>query len=181
MLVLYAGGSASGKSEAAEAAAVCAAREPQCPLIYLATMERGGREVEVRIKKHRAQRAEKGFVTVEKTRAVHELSLPADAVVLLEDLGNLVGNELFSPEAGARSEETVLCALRESLLALETKCAQLILVGALLAEEPRYGDPDTERYVRLFSALQNALAARADAVYFAELGAVRCLKRKEEP
>ena len=120
-------------------------------------------------------------MTVEKARAVHELTLPADAVVLLEDLGNLVGNELFSPEAGARSEETVLCALRESLLALETKCAQLILVGALLAEEPRYGDPDTERYVRLFSALQNALAARADAVYFAELGAVRCLKRKEEP
>ena len=120
-------------------------------------------------------------MTVEKARAVHELTLPADAVVLLEDLGNLVGNELFSPEAEEQSEETVLCALRESLLALETKCAQLILVGALLAEEPRYGDPDTERYVRLFSALQNALAARADAVYFAELGAVRCLKRKEEP
>jgi len=120
-------------------------------------------------------------VTVEKARAVHELTLPADAVVLLEDLGNLVGNELFSPEAGARSEETVLCALRESLLALEKKCGQLIPVGALLAEEPRYGDPDTERYVRIFSALQNALAARADAVYLAELGAVRCLKRKEGP
>lgn len=179
MLVLYAGGSASGKSEAAEAAAVRAAKAAGSPLIYLATMERGGREAAARIEKHRAQRAEKGFVTVEKARAVHELTLPADAVVLLEDLGNLVGNELFSPEAGERSEETVLCALRESLLALEKKCAQLILVGALLAEEPRYGESDTERYVRLFSALQNGLAARADAVYLSELGAVHCLKRKE--
>ena len=180
MLVLYAGGSASGKSEAAEAAAVGAAREPQCPLIYLATMERGGREAEVRIQKHRAQRAEKGFLTVEKARAVHELSLPADAVVILEDLGNLVGNELFSPEAGERSDETVLRELNESLLALENKCGQLILVGGLLAEEPRYGASDTERYVRLFSALQNGLAERADAVYLAELGLVRCLKRKGE-
>ena len=179
MLVLYAGGSASGKSAAAEAAAVAAAREAGRPLIYLATMERGGREAEARIQKHRAQRAEKGFVTVEKVRAVHELSLPADAVVLLEDLGNLVGNELFSPEAEERSEETVLRELRGSLLALEKKCAQLILVGALFAEEPRYGESDTERYVRLFSALQNGLAARADAVYLSELGAVRCLKRKE--
>ena len=178
MLVLYAGGSASGKSEAAEAAAA-AAREAGRPLIYLATMERGGREAEARIQKHRAQRAEKGFVTVEKARAVHELSLPADAVVLLEDLGNLVGNELFSPEAEERSEETVLRELRGSLLALEKKCAQLILVGALFAEEPRYGESDTERYVRLFSALQNGLAARADAVYLSELGTVRCLKRKE--
>ena len=177
MLVLYAGGSASGKSEAAEAAA--AAREAGRPLIYLATMERGGREAAARIEKHRAQRAEKGFLTVEKACAVHELTLPADAVVLLEDLGNLIGNELFSPGEEERSEETVLRELRESLLALEKKCGQLILVGALLAEEPRYGDPETERYVRLFSALQNALAARADAVYLAELGAVRCLKRKE--
>ena len=179
MLVLYAGGSASGKSEAAEAAAAAAARAAGRPLIYLATMERGGREAEARIQKHRAQRAEKGFLTVEKVRVVHELSLPADAVVLLEDLGNLVGNELFSPEAEERSEETVLRELRGSLLALEKKCAQLILVGALFAEEPRYGESDTERYVRLFSALQNGLAARADAVYLSELGAVRCLKRKE--
>uniref|UniRef100_UPI0028041D16 bifunctional adenosylcobinamide kinase/adenosylcobinamide-phosphate guanylyltransferase n=1 Tax=Stomatobaculum longum TaxID=796942 RepID=UPI0028041D16 len=168
-----------GKSAAAEAAAAAAARAAGRPLIYLATMERGGREAEARIQKHRAQRAEKGFVTVEKARAVHELSLPADAVVLLEDLGNLVGNELFSPEAEERSEETVLRELRGSLLALEKKCAQLILVGALFAEEPRYGESDTERYVRLFSALQNGLAARADAVYLSELGAVRCLKRKE--
>ena len=179
MLVLYAGGSASGKSEAAEAAAAASARAAGRPLIYLATMERGGREAEARIQKHRAQRAEKGFLTVEKVRVVHELSLPADAVVLLEDLGNLVGNELFSPEAEERSEETVLRELRGSLLALEKKCAQLILVGALFAEEPRYGESDTERYVRLFSALQNGLAARADAVYLSELGAVRCLKRKE--
>ena len=94
MLVLYAGGSASGKSEAAEAAAAAAAREAGRPLIYLATMKRGGREAAARIEKHRAQRAEKGFVTVEKARAVHELTLPADAVGLLEDLGNLVGHEL---------------------------------------------------------------------------------------
>ena len=75
----------------------------------------------------------------------------------------------------------MLRELNESLLVLEKKCGQLISVGALLAEEPRYGDPETERYVRIFSALQNALTARADAVYLAELGAVRCLKRKEGP
>jgi len=119
-------------------------------------------------------------VTIERARAVHELSLPANAAVLLEDLGNLVGNELFSPEAAAHSEEDILQALNESLLSLEAKCGQLILVGALLSEEPRYADPDTERYVRIFSALQNALAARAEAVYLAELGTLRCLKRKED-
>ncbi len=177
MLVLYVGGSASGKSEAAEQAALRLATEERRPLIYLATMQGGGEEAAARIARHRAQRAGRGFLTVECPHAIHTLALPDGAVVLLEDLGNLVGNVLFSKEAEKQAEENVLALLKKRIFCLEARCRALFLVGALLAEEAPYSR-ETERYVRLFSALQNALAARAEEIVFVELGRERTVERR---
>ena len=110
MMTLVGGGAASGKSAYSEAL-VCGIQSPSedrnlsglldsAHRFYIATMQPFGKEAEERIRKHRAMRADKGFETMECFTAgtIRGLSLPPGAAVLLEDLGNLCANELFSEE-----------------------------------------------------------------------------------
>ena len=104
MLTLVIGGSASGKSEYAESLVLAAGPGPR---YYLATMEPMDGECHARIDRHRLMRAEKGFVTVERYTGLAGLTLPGPGgTVLLEDLGNLAANELYSP-AGAGPEKAL--------------------------------------------------------------------------
>ena len=122
MTTLVVGGAASGKSEYAEhlteAAYALAGRET--PLWYIATMQAPDDESRARVTKHRDRRAGKGYETAEcpdvaaltvfAERLASEPSNLTDRkpVILLDDFGNLVANELFAPErveeALARSE-----------------------------------------------------------------------------
>ncbi len=71
MLVTVTGGSGSGKSAYAEQTAVRLAEGGR--LLYLATMMRDGAGAQERIRRHRALRSGKGFLTIEKTDSLCEL------------------------------------------------------------------------------------------------------------
>ena len=101
MFTLVIGGAASGKSEYAEELILAS---PLRPRIYIATMEPFGAEGQARIARHRELRRGKGFQTVERYTGIAGLKLPAGGAVLLECLGNLAANELYSP-AGAGTAE----------------------------------------------------------------------------
>ena len=94
MTALVFGGAASGKSEYGEKLVCSLPRTGE--LIYLATMEPFGPEAEARIRRHRELRACRGFSTLERARDLAGRPLPSGGTVLLEDLGNLAANELFS-------------------------------------------------------------------------------------
>lgn len=80
-----------------------AERFTESPLIYLATMYAGeDPENQARIAHHRESRRDQPYQTLEKPWAIDTLQLPADSLILLEDLGNLVANTLFLPEARQR-------------------------------------------------------------------------------
>ena len=70
MLVTVTGGSGSGKSAYAEQTAVRLAEGGR--LLYLATMMRDGAGAQERIRRHRALRSGKGFLTIEKTDSLCE-------------------------------------------------------------------------------------------------------------
>ena len=89
------GGAASGKSRYAED--LLCALSGEGPRIYLATMEAMDEESRARVRRHRALRQNKGFSTLECPRDLGGLTIPVGSSVLLEDLGNLWANELFSP------------------------------------------------------------------------------------
>ena len=63
MLILISGGAGSGKSEFAEGLITASGLEKR---VYLATMKVWDDESVRRVEKHRAMRAGKGFVTVER-------------------------------------------------------------------------------------------------------------------
>ena len=158
MLTLVVGGAASGKSAYAEALLL---RSVAARRIYLAAMEPFGPEAEARIKRHRAMRSEKGFETLECYVNIECAPVPSGASVLLEDLGNLCANELFSPQgAGKGAADSILRGMN----ALYRRCRDLIIVSnEVFTGGTDYG-PETVRYLSVLSYVNRKIAARADAV-----------------
>lgn len=114
MLILVTGGSCSGKSSFAEKLLVETGEDTN--KYYIATMEAADAESRARVARHRAQRAGKGFVTIEQARDVQlaerkfgvEPACQTEAsdtpegslqthrkAALLECMSNLVANEMF--------------------------------------------------------------------------------------
>lgn len=142
----------SGKSKYAEDVAVAGGKK----LVYLATMVPQNEENHKRIEKHRIQRQDKGFQTIEAGWNIGELEVESDAVILLEDASNLVANGIFMH--GADAEKAY-----QDILTLAGKCKKLIIVsiGGLSAEGY---DEETTHYIEQLNWLNEKLEKVADVV-----------------
>ena len=157
MLTLVVGGAASGKSEYAESLVLKAA----LPRVYLATMQVWDAECAARVEKHRRMRAQKQFETVECPLTLGSVNLPARGTALLEDLGNLTANELYSPEgAGPRTAEVVLRGVEN----IASQCENLVIVSNEVFSGGADYAGDTDQYLLALARINNAVAARADNV-----------------
>ena len=169
MLILVSGGSASGKSKYAEDLVVQA---PPVERIYVATMQVWDEESRRRVERHRAMRAGKGFRTEERPVHLYHRSVPAGAVVLLEDLSNLTANEWFGPERKKGAEERVLSGVCK--LKAESACT-VVVTNELFSDGIRY-DQETADYLSALARLNVAVAAEADQVYEVVCGIPVCWK-----
>ena len=160
MTALILGGAASGKSEYGERLALSLPRRGE--LLYLATMEPFGGEAEARIRRHRALRAGKGFQTWERSRNLAGCPLPEGGTVLLEDLGNLAANELFSCEP--LDPEGAFSRIWAGLQHLRGRAEHLIVVSCDLHRDGEDYPPETAAYLDLTARLHRALAAQGDLV-----------------
>lgn len=152
MIALIAGGSGSGKSAYAEK---LVKQISDGNRVYLATMRVWDAESEIRVARHRAQRAELGFVTIECPINLGEAQLPENATVLLEDIPNLAANEMFDENGDV---ERVIPALKK----LAGSCQNLVMVtGNIFADGGSY-DPETLEYMRLLAEINAAAAGLAD-------------------
>lgn len=152
-ITLVLGPNGSGKSLFAETLAVESAKKR----IYLATMVSQNEENEKRIEKHRLQRQEKGFITIEKDWNIDQIKVDADSVVLLEDVSNLLANGIFIHHQGV--EEAF-----SQILSLAERCRKLIAVniGGLQAEGY---EGETAAYINGINELNRRLTKDAQAVY----------------
>lgn len=159
MTVLVAGGAASGKSAYAEE--LLCKLSGDAPRVYLATMKPFGAEADARIAKHRAQRAGRGFQTIECYVNLSAAEVPPGAAVLLEDIGNLCANELFDPSG---SGDGAADAVVRGAEALQRRCAVLVLVSNEAGSGGADYAGDTARWLRVLGEVNRRLAARAEAV-----------------
>lgn len=159
MTVLIIGGAASGKSAYAEH--LLCRLSGDAPKAYIATMEPYGAEAAARIAKHRQARAGRGFRTLERFTDLSGLRVPDASAALLEDLGNLCANELYSPAgSGADAEASILRGVET----LRTQCAHLLIVSnEIFCGGTAYQD-DTLSYLRLLGRLHRRLARLSDGV-----------------
>lgn len=178
MTVLVLGGAASGKSAFAERLACARAERTGAPLVYVATLDPGsGGDTRARIRRHRAARAGKGFATLEWLDARTIPAVPENAVVLVEDGGNLTANFLYPPgQPPAPCDPPAAAAtLAASLHALAARCADCIVVSneiTLGGDIPAASRP----YAATLAALNRRQAAASDAVYAVVAGIPLALK-----
>ena len=165
-LLLITGGSGSGKSAYAERTLL--SRMPPeggGRAVYLATMENTGPEAAARVARHRAMRARHGaaagrtFVTLEQPVDLGGAAVLPGDFVLVEDLGNLLANELWSPAgAGRAAEARILSGVR----ALMERAALLAVVSVdIFAGGDGYA-PEILDYIRTLGRLHRTLAALAE-------------------
>lgn len=175
MKALVLGGAASGKSFYAESLA-CTLSPVRS---YIATMQNQGSEAQMRIAKHRQNRAWAGFETLEVIGTLAGIVPAAEraaGVALLDDVGNLVSNALFSPAGEMADADSVLAQLDGELAALCAQYAHVVVVGNMVgAEGARFTDA-TKVWVELVGALCARLAARCDYVVEVVAGIPSVLK-----
>ena len=153
MIVLVTGGCGSGKSTWAEKLVASLPNENR---VYIATMQVYDAESVKRVERHRAQRADKGFRTIEREKDLASADIAEGSVVLLEDLVNLMANEMFDGGDVSR--------IVPALNVLAKKCRHLIMVtNDVFADGIEYAE-STQEYIRQLAEINNAAAQMADCV-----------------
>lgn len=160
MIHLIYGGSGSGKSAYAESLVEQYAGGSR---YYLATMQIFGKEDEDRVCRHRRMREAKRFFTIEKPTDVGDVTLEADATVLLECMSNLVANEMFReavPGKAGRIADKIL----KDIGKLREQAANLVIVTADVFDDGVEYPEETREYQKALAACNCRLAELADRV-----------------
>lgn len=169
MFTLVIGGAASGKSEYAENHVLTLPGRR----LYIATMEPWDGECRARIARHQAARAHRDFDTLECYRDLPSVRLAPGANVLLECMGNLVANEIYSPQ-GAGADRAI-----QGVEHLLGQCDHLTVVTNEVFSGGAAYAGDTLLYLRELARVNRALARRADRVVELVCGLPNVLKEAE--
>lgn len=178
MVILITGGSKCGKSRIAEEIITRYAGKRY----YIATMEPFGEEAEAAVERHRHMRAGKGFETIERYTDVGDIRFPQVSnqaaaedehndvprcAALLECMGNLCANEMFSPQGVHEGvTEKILSDMDKLFRQTEVFVIVTNQVGADGVEYP----PETMNYIQILGNVNAALAVKADVVIEAVCG-----------
>ena len=162
MNVLVFGGAGSGKSAFAEQYA-CTFPGRR---VYVATMANSGREAQERIDKHLRQRDGMGFETIECHASLEQafVHVKKQDIILLDDLGNLAADALFSPDGLMADPKQTLQRLADEVFSLADAVAHLVVVGNDVGGAGLTGFRGTDTWITLMGSLCCQLAARFDVV-----------------
>ena len=153
MIWLVTGGSGCGKSTWAEKLVQSLPAERR---IYIATMQVYDQESEKRVRRHRAQRADLGFRTVECEKNLSAAKIDMGSIVLLEDLVNLTANEMFD---GGDPNRVI-----PDLQKLSMRCRHLIMVTNDLFSDGETYSSSVQEYLRCLADINRQAAGLADHV-----------------
>ena len=153
MIVLVTGGSGCGKSTWAERLMDVLQEDRR---VYIATMQVYDEESRQRVRRHRAQRADKHYITIECEKDLDGAEIPNGSAVLLEDLVNLTANEMFDNGDVYR----IVPALRR----LASRCSHLVIVTNDLFSDGEAYSPSVQEYLRCLSEISRKAAEIADTV-----------------
>ena len=186
MIILVSGGCKNGKSSYAQELAVnlSVISDKECnssteagkfPLIYFATMIPHDSEDDERIKKHREDRKNMGFKTIECGKNIVEAAekLEAGSVVLFDSLTALVANEMFENDSGSEFpgpdeyenfEKKITQKLQHDLKILMERAGSVVFVSDAIFSDGKIYDETTELYRRILAKTENFVAQNSGNV-----------------
>lgn len=156
MTTLVTGGSKCGKSSFAER--ILEGRSGR--KIYIATMQPFGADAIEAIERHRKMREGKGFETVERYTDIGDIQLPDGCAVLLECMGNLCANEMFSGEAVTSPTDKIVGGIR----CLAANANELVIVTNQVGSDGVAYPEETTAYIRTLGEINRKIAEFADNV-----------------
>ena len=93
--------------------------------------------------------------------------------ILLEDLGNLLANEIFSPDGTAQN---CVKSILDGVEKLKSNCDTLVIVSNEIFSDGGCYPPETENYLQKLAELHEKIARDADAVYESVCGILLPIK-----
>ncbi len=167
MMVYVTGGSGSGKSAFAENLIV---ESGLFTRHYIATMEVWDAEGQARVERHRAMRADKGFVTVE-CPTVTPIDPTVTGAVLVEDLTNLLMNQWFAVD-----KTTAVAQVAQWVEELQAHCQLLVVVGNDITQDGQRYDEEMNGFLQALGALSCQVAQSSHQVYQVSCGIATALQ-----
>ena len=182
MIELIIGKPDSGKSAFAEEKALEKKMIPGAGrLYYIATMQVIDEESEKRVIKHRKMREGKGFITIEKEtdilNVLDEIDDPGNAIILLECISNLAGNEMHRSDHNAQCSNNgqkydivkIVSKVSDDIKRLSESVGNLIIVTNEFsfkdADDNIGYDEETKDYINIVSLVNERLKSFAEVVY----------------
>lgn len=163
MRLFVSGGCKNGKSSFAEAF-TAAGLKPGQPLYYLATMLPKDDEDRERILRHRSQRADFPFQTVEIPGKILQALEHCDSrgQYLLDSTTALLENAMFLPDGSVNlaSGDEIASDLQQLVAALD----HITIVSDYLGSDAFFYDPLTDAFRRSLAGLDRLLAQLCDVV-----------------
>ncbi len=156
MITLVTGGSKCGKSAIAEKIA-CGFSGKK---FYIATMKPYGKDAFQAIERHRKMRCGKGFETLEKFTDVNEIVVPKKSSVLLECVGNLCANEMFTENGIFNPVEKVTDGIK---YLCETAEAVTIVTNEIGSDGFSYSC-EIEKYIEYMNRINHGIYIFSDNV-----------------
>ncbi len=156
MITLITGGSKCGKSSLAEKITCNFSGRK----FYIATMRPCGEEAFSAIERHRKMRFGKGFETIEKYTDLGEIVLPEKSAVLIECMGNLCANEMFSDGKIINPVDKIL----NDIQYLADITEYLTIVTNEVGNDGFSYESGTEEYIARINEINRKIALSADNV-----------------
>ncbi len=120
-----------------------------------------GDEAHLAIERHRKMRQTKNFETAEKYTDIHKLEVPEKCAVLLECIGNLCANEMFSGESVCDPSEKIINGIRM----LRDRCDKLVVVTNRVGSDGIAYPAETQKYIEVIGKVNAGLSELADEVF----------------
>lgn len=169
-MTFISGGVRSGKSSFAERLLVGSADVTDGRLVYIASGRAVDREMQERIDKHKTDRADESWLTIEQPVALEEVLPfiePGDYVVW-DCLTTWLANEMYEEIEHTYCVHVEKCMrekavqLMETVAAITEKASQFVIVSNEVLDELPSVYEETRKYSRWIGLLHQALVAIAD-------------------
>ena len=165
MKIFISGGCKNGKSYYAQHLAKA---QRECPgtvsLYYIATMKPVDAEDEERILRHKHERANLGFTTLEQHVDIEKILDKCDhhASFLLDSLTALLANEMFPPDGSVSKHAAEKTA--DGLSRIIASVNNIVIVSDYIFSDALVYDPLTEKYRESLAQIDQAAAKSCDVV-----------------
>ena len=156
MTTLITGGSKCGKSRFGERILDLYSGQK----IYIATMQPFGEEAHMAIERHRRQRQGRGFTTMEVYTDLVSAELPDNCGVLLECLGHLCANEMFSTGKTSGAADRIMDGIKH----VAEHAEELVIITNQVSSDGIDYPEGTAEYIAVLSEINRRTAVLADRV-----------------